>query len=102
MIFGTDTPSAAGIGNVPGYNGFLEMQSLVKLGINLEEIFIASTIRNARAFNLDKKIGSISPSKVANLLILNQNPLNNINAYNAIEQIIIKGKLIERNELIAK
>lgn len=102
IIFGTDTPSAAGIGNAPGYNGFLEMQSLVKSGVKLEEIFIASTLRNAIAFNLDKRIGSIAPSKIANLLILNQNPLDNINAYNTIDEVIIMGKHLKRNELIAK
>lgn len=102
IIFGTDTPSAAGIGNAPGYNGFLEMLSLVKSGVNLEEIFIASTIRNAIAFNLDKKIGSIAPSKIANLLILNLNPLNDINAYNTIDEVIIMGKQLKRNDLTAK
>ncbi len=101
LILGSDTPAQEGIGNVPGLNGFLEIMALSEAGIDNETIFIASTIRNAMAFNLQGKIGSIANGKRANLLILNANPLLNVEAYNKIESVILAGNLYERERLSA-
>ncbi len=102
FIFGTDTPtSAAGLGGVAGLNGLLELQALEKAGLSLEEIFFAATIRNALAFKLNDRIGSVETGKNADLLILHSNPLININAYNEIETVIIGGKMIQRADLSA-
>ncbi|WP_299272611.1 amidohydrolase family protein [uncultured Psychroserpens sp.] len=102
LILGSDTPASDGIGNPPGLNGLLEMKSLYDFGIPLEDIFLAATIRNAEAFHLDEKIGSIKEGKQADILILDKNPLKDINAYNSIETVIIKGKLIDRILLSAQ
>lgn len=102
FIFGTDTPtSAAGLGGVPGLNGFLELQAMEKAGISPEEIFLTATYRNALALKLNDRIGSVEKGKKANLLILLSNPLVNINAYNDIEKVIIEGKMVKREYLSA-
>jgi imidazolonepropionase-like amidohydrolase len=67
----------------------------------LEEIFCALTYRNAIAFRLENKIGTIAAGKQANVLILNENPLKTIAAYNQIETVIIRGKAVKRSELSA-
>lgn len=102
FLFGTDTPSSPTYGNPPGYNGYLEMIEMYNAGIPLNKILASATIENAKAFKLEKLYGTIEEGKKANLLILNINPLENIKAYNDISQIIIKGKLIDRNTLSAK
>lgn len=91
LILGSDTPASEGIGNVPGLNGFLEIKALSEAGIDRETIFVASTIRNARAFGLHDRIGSIETGKRANILILNSDPLLDINAYNDIDIVILSG-----------
>jgi len=101
LILGTDSPAQEGIGNVPGLNGFLELLALSESGLDNETIFLASTIRNAMAFNLQDIIGSIGKGKRANLLILNANPLLEIEAYNKIEAIILSGILHKRERLSA-
>ena len=35
FLFGTDTPSAPTYGNLPGLNGYLEMEQLQKAGMSL-------------------------------------------------------------------
>jgi len=102
FLFGTDTPSSPTYGNPPGYNGYLEMLEMKNAGIPLSKILASATIENAKAFRLEKLYGTIEKGKKANLLILNMNPLEDIKAYNDISQIIIKGKLINRNTLSAK
>ena len=64
-------------------------------------LFSAATFNNACAFNLQNLYGSVEKEKIANLLILNSNPLLNVEAYNDIDMVIIRGDLIERNQLSA-
>ncbi|GGI56716.1 hypothetical protein GCM10011444_10250 [Winogradskyella haliclonae] len=102
LLFGSDGVAMNMYTNPPGYNGFLELTHWDNAGISLETIFKAVTINNAKAFNLIDEIGSIKTGKKANLLILNKNPLEDINAYNSIETVIVKGRLIDRVLLSAQ
>jgi imidazolonepropionase-like amidohydrolase len=101
LLFGTDTPASNAHTNPPGYNGYLEMQEWFKAEISLKQILTAATINNAKAFNLDKTHGSIEKGKVANLLLLDKDPLKDISAYNSIDLVIIKGKIFGRNRFSA-
>ncbi len=101
LLFGTDTPASNAHTNPPGYNGYLEMQEWSKAGISLKTILSAATINNASAFNIDRSHGSIEKGKVANLLILDKNPLRTVSAYDSIKLVIISGKIRERKSLSA-
>lgn len=102
LLFGSDTPSSNSHANPPGYNGFLEMREWAKAGIPLGKILRAATIDNAKAFGLDRAIGSIQKGKTANLLMLTRNPLEDVAAYDSIESVFIRGKLSARRELSAE
>ena len=99
FVFGTDTPSAPTYGNLPGLNGYLEMQQLQDAGLSLEQIFKAATINNAREFKLDSQVGSIEPGKIANLLLLRKSPLESVEAYDSIVTVWVHGKPISRDSL---
>ena len=101
ILFGTDTPASPTFGNPPGYNGYLEMTEMVNAGIPLGTIYQSATIKNARAFKLDSLYGGIEVGKRANILVLNQNPLEDISAYNDISIVIIQGKALDRESLSA-
>src|SRR5690606_3715246 len=102
ILFGTDTPSAPTYGNQPGHNGYWELRLMHEAGMPLDHILAAATINNARAFQLDAEIGSIAVGKKANLLLLTENPLESISAYDAIENVILGTHSIERENLIVK
>lgn len=102
LLLGTDTPAQDGTGNPPGLNGFLEMTSWAQAGIALDSIFRSATLDNARAFKLDHEIGSIEPGKQADLLLLNSNPLETVEAYNDISVVMINGRPINRGDLSAR
>jgi len=102
LLFGTDTPAMNMVTNPPGYNGLLEIKHWYEAGIGLEQIFKALTFNNSKIFNLRDLYGSVEKGKIANLLILKDNPLNNIDAYNTIESVIVRGKVISRNDLSAE
>ena len=99
FLFGTDTPSSPTYGNLPGLNGYLEMQQLQKAGLSLAQIFRSATISNARKFKLDSQLGTIEPGKIANLVLLKQSPLESLDAYDSITTIWVHGRPISRDSL---
>jgi imidazolonepropionase-like amidohydrolase len=99
IIFGSDTPSVDGFGNPPGLNGRLELQNWADAGVPLSTILRAATLDNAKALNLSIELGSIEVGKRADLLLLKQNPLANISAYDSIETIFLNGEPVAHEEL---
>jgi imidazolonepropionase-like amidohydrolase len=98
LILGTDTPSPdSSPVAIAGANGIAELQAWADAGVPLTDIFLAATARNARAFRLPA--GEIQPGKVADLLLLTSNPLQNVQAYQQIERWIVRGKLLSSNDI---
>jgi imidazolonepropionase-like amidohydrolase len=102
LVFGSDTPSGPTFGNPPGLNGFLELERLAGAGIPLDRLLAAATIEAARAFHLDRRYGTIEAGKVANLLLLRHNPLETVEAYDAIDLVVSRGQLIDRATLVPR
>lgn len=99
VLFGTDTPSAPTYGNQPGFTGYVELVKMYEAGLSLDKILASATVNNAKAFHLDSVVGSIEVGKRANLVLLNKNPLKEIEAYNDINTVIVSGKSIARKDL---
>jgi len=101
LIFGSDTPSDPSYANPAGLNGRLEFNNLLAAGASARQIFRAATISNAEFFGLADIIGSVDVGKRADLLLLRENPLEEITAYDSIELVIVNGKIYPRDELAA-
>jgi hypothetical protein len=99
FLFGTDTPSSPTYGNLPGLNGYLEMQQLQKAGLSLQQIFRAATINNARKLKIDSQVGTIEPGKIANLVLLKESPLQRVDAYDSIVTVWVHGRPASRGSL---
>lgn len=102
LLFSTDNGAMNMHTHPPGYNGYLEMLHWYDAGVPLKQIFKAVTYNNAKEFGLISLIGTLSKSKTANILILNSNPLETIEAYNDIQFVLINGQIIEREKLTSK
>ncbi len=101
MLLGSDTPSAPTYGNQPGYETYREMRMMADLGIPLQAIFAAGTINNARSLRLERDYGTIEKGKIANLVLLDANPLASVDAWTKIDKVILRGEPIERETLAA-
>jgi imidazolonepropionase-like amidohydrolase len=101
LIFGSDTPGVDGFGNPPGLNGRLELQNWADAGAPLSLILRAATLDNATVLGLSHDLGSIEVGKRADLLLLKDNPLVNVSAYDSIETIFLNGEPIAREALRA-
>jgi hypothetical protein len=99
FLFGSDTPSSPTYGNPPGLNGYLELQNLAAAGVSPRQLLVAATIANAEAFKLDDRYGTVEVGKVANLLLLTDNPLQSATAWDTIETVVLHGAPVERGAL---
>lgn len=100
IVFGSDTPSASTYANPPGLNGRLEMQYWIDSGMKPAQLFRAMTLGNAELFHLDDR-GTIAEGKKAHMLLLSENPLESVSAYDSIVTVFSNGVAIPRADLSA-
>jgi len=102
FLFATDTAVGGfGWGMPPGLAGIWEMRAWAEAGMSPVDLFRAATVNNALALGLAEEVGTIEPGKQADMLILRDNPLESVDAYDSIELVIIGGDVIERSSLSA-
>lgn len=94
---GTD---AGNIGTQHAASYLQEQEAMQKSGLTTVQILKASTINAAKGFGLENKLGSIEEGKMADLLLLSKNPLEDLQGLNAVEIIIKDGKLLPASEII--
>lgn len=97
VVCGTDTP--AGVNVYPGMALHRELELFVESGFTEFEALRASTIIPADAMK-QKKIGRIIEGVIADLIILNSNPTEEISNTKDIKYIIKGGKLYTPEEII--
>lgn len=86
--------------NVPGFSMAEEMKLYSKAGLDNYQIIKAATYNAAVFLTCDKNTGSIQEGKRANLILLNANPLENIENIQKVEGTILNGKYYSQKELL--
>ena len=83
---------------IPGYSLHEEMALLVGAGLTPLEAITAATRRGAQLLRADS-LGLVAAGKVADLVVLNGNPLSNINATRNIAMVMVRGRIIQPDSL---
>ncbi len=83
---------------IPGYGLHKELEFLVSGGFTPVEALRLATVNPAK-FLGRKDIGLLAPNFKADILILNQNPLDDIKNTTLINSVILRGKYINREKL---
>lgn len=96
---GTD---AGNIGTMHASSFLQELEAMQKAGLSNAEILKASTINPAIGFGKDKLWGSIEKGKIADLLLLEKNPLESLQHLNTIKIVFKNGKPLNADSLITE
>src|SRR5262245_35144304 len=90
---GTDSSAAT----TPGLSLHHEMELLVDAGLSPMQAIQAATTNGAAIIGLDSKLGTIEKGKIAYLVLLDANPLENIANTKKILRVIKDGRIIDTN-----
>jgi Tol biopolymer transport system component len=88
-----------GHGQIQGIQCHWEMWALQSGGLSNFEVLRAATIHGAEVIGYGKDLGSIEPGKMADLIVLNKDPLQDIHNTNTIRYVMKNGELFEGDTL---
>jgi imidazolonepropionase-like amidohydrolase len=83
----------------PGFSLHEELKILYDLGFSPLQALQTATLNPAIFLDKLDKYGTIDNDKIASILILNSNPLDNIENTKDIEAVFLKGKYFSRSDL---
>ena len=95
LIFGTDTPFA--FGNF-FHSVMNEIHGLKAAGLPNEVILRMATSDAAAALGIDDRVGTIEPGKLADLVLVDGDPVADIEALSRVTLVAKEGRIVFRRE----
>lgn len=96
LLAGTDTSGAPA---VPGFFLQEELAALVEAGVTPLIALQSATLNPAKAMKREEDFGEIATGKVADILLLDANPLADIHNTQRIRVVVSRGKILPREAL---
>ncbi len=91
IVLGTDTLSR---GTLPGSTSLKELELMVRAGLSPEQAIQAATLNAAQHLGKLDELGTLEPGKLADLIIVDGDPLLDISVIHNIEVVIKGGKVV--------
>ena len=96
FMAGTDCACEGGL---PGFSLHEELQLFVETGFTSFEALQTATINPVKYLKMTDSLGTVEEGKIADLVILNENPIENISATQKIFAVILNGELITKEKI---
>ncbi|HET7203786.1 MAG TPA: amidohydrolase family protein [Steroidobacteraceae bacterium] len=84
---------------IPGLSLHKELVRLVEAGLTPLETLQTATINPARVLGMSDSLGTVEPGKLADLVLLDANPLEDISNTQRIRAVVADGRLYRRADL---
>jgi imidazolonepropionase-like amidohydrolase len=97
FLAGTDTPP--GVYIFPGFSLHEELQRFVAAGFTPMEALQTATLNPARFLGMQDRLGTIEQGKLADMVLLDANPLEDIRNTQKIAAVIVNGRYLSRADL---
>jgi len=72
-----------------------EMELLLESGLTPAQVLTAATLEGARFLRADDRLGTLEPGKLADLVLVEGDPLSDMGAMRRIERVMLNGTWIE-------
>lgn len=99
ILLGADSPQ---IMNVPGFATHRELEAMVASGLSPFAALASGTVAPARFYGAEGRYGSIVPGADADLILLREDPLEDIRHTRSIDGVMVRGRWLERDFLDAE
>ncbi|GMN09252.1 amidohydrolase family protein [Croceitalea sp. MTPC9] len=96
ILLGSDAPQ---LFNVPGFSIHHEIDGMLGAGMTQLEILQSGTTNPAIFFGMEDTFGQVKEGLVADMVVLEANPLENLKALKQIQGVMLKGKWISKTEI---
>jgi imidazolonepropionase-like amidohydrolase len=97
FLAGTDTPP--GVYVFPGFSLHEELERFVAAGFTPMEALQTSTLNPARFLGIEDRLGTVEKGKLADLVLLDANPLDDIRNTQKIAGVVVNGRYFSRADL---
>ncbi len=97
FLAGTDTP--AGVDVLPGISLHLELERFVAAGFTPLQALQTATLNPAIFLHRTADLGTVEPHKLADLVLLDSNPLKDIRNTRTVSAVILDGQYFSREQL---
>lgn len=98
LLLGSDAPQ---VFNVPGFSIQRELDAMIRSGLSNYDALVAGTVNPALFFKDEGKYGTIVKGADADLILVDENPLESISALRKQSGVMVRGTWISA-EMIAK
>lgn len=98
LLAATETHAGSGVW---GFAVHDELAALVAAGLAPAAALRAATLEPARALGMEDSLGTVAPGKLADLLLLDADPLADVAHTTRIRAVIVNGRLHDRTALDA-
>ena len=99
VLFMAGTDTAPGVYVMPGFSLHDELANFVEAGFTPMESLQTATSNPAKFLEIEASFGSIEPGKVADVVLLRANPLEDIRNTQKISIVVANGRLFDRAAL---
>lgn len=97
IVMGTD---AGNIGTLHGPSVFREMELMAEAGLTPLQVLRSATVNGAKALRMERDLGAVAAGKLADLVILDADPLASVKNLSQIHLVVKGGKPFAPGELL--